>query len=496
MQSSLYELANLVGGELVNITTSQAKALGVKGCTARSTEAGSSSLFVAIRGSRVDGHRFVDDAKARGAVAAVVEDAQSLGMMPGVVVAKSQIALSRLGAHLAGYPANKLYIVGITGTNGKTTTTSLTAELLGARGGASASLGTLGLRVRGESLVVTEHTTPDAIALQELLQIAAAKGANGVAMEVSSHALHQHRADDIAFDCGVFTNLTRDHLDYHGSFSEYLAAKLRLVELVAQSSKSKKGFVINTDDEYGEVFLQKAESCSLPVLTYGRSATASLRLQEGLPVGDGGSIVRFHYEGKQFEAHSPLLGEYNAANLLAAFGVGIQAGLTLDELIAAAPNLSQVPGRLEQISRGGVTAVVDYAHTPDALQRVLATLREVKQGALWVVFGCGGDRDRGKRPQMGAIACELADEVVVTSDNPRSEPPDGIIHDILAGTRSSSRAIVDRREAIEFAINNAAPGDLVLVAGKGHEDYQILGSVTVPFSDLKIASNALHRRFS
>jgi len=435
-------------------------------------------IYVAVRGSQADGHRFIPDAVKRGAAALVVEQPLSAGV-PEIVVRDGRRAALALGAAWYGNPGRRLTLVGITGTNGKTTTTGLIRHLL-AHDGDSGSIGTLGAfdgRGAPVSSTAGSLTTPGPIDLQATLAAMLDRGCTTVTMEASSHSLDQGRLDGLTFAAGVFTNLTRDHLDYHHTMEAYLGAKLRLADLVAESGVE----VVNLDDDAWR---------ALPVrhrrLTFGLHPAADLHAS-GVVLDAAGSRFRVSGCFGTAEASLPLLGDFNVANALAAAACALGLGRPLDEVVdrlAAAP---QVPGRMERIAEQPCTVLRDYAHTPDALERALATLRPLTQGRLIVVFGCGGDRDRGKRPLMGRIAAELADLAVVTSDNPRTEDPGIIIDDIEQGMGAiPHRRAVDRLEAIQQALAEARAGDTVLLAGKGHETYQVVGTEKVSFDEREI----------
>jgi UDP-N-acetylmuramoyl-L-alanyl-D-glutamate--2,6-diaminopimelate ligase len=435
-------------------------------------------VYIAVRGSQADGHRFVPDAIRRGAAAVVVEQPAGAGV-PEVVVRDGRRAALALGAAWYGHPSRRLTLVGVTGTNGKTTTTGLIRHLLD-RDGDSGSIGTLGaFDGRGEPVSSTAGglTTPGPIDLQATLAAMVARGCTTVTMEASSHSLDQGRLDGLTFAAGVFTNLTRDHLDYHHSMEAYLGAKLRLSELLGTDGVE----VVNLDDEAWRALPVRSRR-----ITFGQHPGADLQAS-GIALDASGS--RFHLAGcfGSTEASLPLLGDFNVANALAAAAAALGLGSPLGEVVERLGRAPQVPGRMERIAEQPCTVLRDYAHTPDALARALATLRPLTRGRLIVVFGCGGDRDRGKRPLMGRIAAELADLAVVTSDNPRTEDPGAIIDDIEQGMGGMPhRRIVDRLEAIRLALAEGHPGDTVLLAGKGHETYQVLGTEKVAFDERAI----------
>lgn len=453
--------------------------------------------FVAVPGLKQDARRFVPDAVRRGATLVVTEGA-ALPDVPvaQVLVPSAREALGRLAGAYHGHPSRLLTVVGITGTNGKTTTSYLVEALLRARGFKTGVIGTIQYRL-GERTLPAGQTTPDALALQAMLATMYEDGVRGVAMEVSSHALAQGRVEGLKLDVAVFTNLTQDHLDFHGTLDEYRRAKRRLFELLARADKPGRTAVINADDPSGN---EMTRGLSVPVLTFGLRPGASIHAREWSSTLDGVRLVADTPRG-EVTLVSPLIGEHNVMNLLAAIGVGLALDLAPDAVAGALAGVGTVPGRFEQVREGQpFLVVVDYAHTPDALERVLGTARKLTAGRLAVVFGCGGDRDRGKRPLMGEIAARLGDRVWVTSDNPRSERPEAIIEEVLAGTRRAGGGIgrvvtqADRRLAIEDALGWARAGDTVVIAGKGHETYQIVGGRTLPFDDRDVARQALRAR--
>ncbi len=454
-------------------------------------------LFVAVPGLREDGRRYIAEALGRGATAVVLEgtDALAGGAAGRVIVPSSREALARLADAYFGHPSRGLTVVGITGTNGKTTTSLLVNALLGLGSRATGVIGTIQYRIGPEARPAGQ-TTPEAVELQSLLAEMTERGVTGVAMEVSSHALALHRVDGVEFDVAVFTNLTQDHLDFHGTFDSYRAVKGRLFSLLASGSKPRRTAVINADDPAG---LSMVAGLDLPTLTFGLGSRADVRPRRFESVMAGITMEVDTPRGA-LEIRSPLVGEHNVMNLLGATAVGLALDLTPDAVAGALASVTTVPGRFERVEAGQpFLVVVDYAHTPDALERVLTTARRlVTAGArLAVVFGCGGDRDRGKRPLMGGIAARLADRVWVTSDNPRGERPDSIIREIVTGIDAAGvgldrhATISDRKTAIRSALAWARAGDVVVIAGKGHETYQIIGPEVLPFDDREVARAAL-----
>jgi UDP-N-acetylmuramoyl-L-alanyl-D-glutamate--2,6-diaminopimelate ligase len=451
-------------------------------------------LFVCIRGLSDDGHRYLEDARRAGAAAAVVEREMSISEPFTVVrVSNSRRALALLADLYYHRPSRQLAIVGITGTNGKTTTSFLTRSVLTAAGVRMGLIGTVRHWV-GEDSVPARNTTPESLDLQELLASMVAQKLAGAVMEVSSHALALDRVVGVEFDVGVFTNLSRDHLDFHQTYEAYRAAKARLFALLAASRKPSRLAVFNVDDPVGREFARDWESRAL---TYGQTDQADVRAS-GAEVFLNRIDLEVVHGGEERTVTIPLGGSHNIYNALAAYAVGVGLGLgrtTIEEGLAAAP---PVPGRFELVvDADPFSVIVDYAHTPEALRYVLASVKELTPGRVIVVFGCGGDRDRGKRPLMGEEAASIADYTVVTSDNPRSEDPMAIIDEILVGidrTRSAVAVEPDRRAGIEAALSEARPGDTVVVAGKGHEDYQIMGSKRIHFDDRETVHELLAAR--
>jgi UDP-N-acetylmuramoyl-L-alanyl-D-glutamate--2,6-diaminopimelate ligase len=446
------------------------------------------SLFVALRGTHVDGHEFLERAIERGASAVVVDRAfASAHALPPeiatIVVPDTRVALSRLAAAFFCYPARALAVAGITGTNGKTTTAALLAAMLAEAGIACGTIGTLGASF-GDFRQTLANTTPLALELQALLAEMRDRDARAVAMEVSSHALALDRVADVPFRATALTNVTRDHLDFHESFEAYAAAK-RLLFVDAPVA------VLNADDAHGERWAHELRDTATRVVTYAIASDADVRATDVAIRADGSTFV---LDGHRFATRLP--GRFNVSNALAAIGLARTLGGDDVSSARALAAFQRVPGRMEHLAGGGIDVLVDYAHTPDALAVVLQAARETTHGKLIVVFGCGGDRDRGKRPQMGRIASELADRAIVTSDNPRSEDPDAIAREIVAGIPEGAHVTIerDRRRAIGLAIAGAARGDVVVVAGKGHEDYQIVGTQTLHFDDREEVRAALALR--
>jgi UDP-N-acetylmuramoyl-L-alanyl-D-glutamate--2,6-diaminopimelate ligase len=454
-------------------------------------------VFVALKGLRADGAEFVQQAVERGAAAIVSEAGRPAGMTATWVrVPNARLAMAVLAAAFERHPSQAMQVIGITGTNGKTTTAYLIASIFDAAGLRCGVLGTVGYRI-GDEVREATHTTPEAPEVQSLLREMADGGCQACAMEVSSHALSLHRVDAMTFAAGVFTNLTRDHLDFHADMEAYFQAKRRLFGMLPRDAPS----LINVDDPRGLSLME----------IVGRPVSYAINRRADITPGP----LSFSLEGLAFDVRtprgslrvqSPLVGRPNVYNILAAVSTATALGLPFDAIERGVRSLAGVPGRFQVVSsaKDEVTVVVDYAHTDDALRNLLETARPLARGRLITVFGCGGDRDRTKRPLMGAVAGRSSDLVVITSDNPRSEDPRRIIDEVQRGitadtVRDSSQrtlAIVDRREAISKAIALARPGDLVLIAGKGHEKYQVIGSKVLPFDDVAVAREALTKRRS
>ena len=438
------------------------------------------ALFFCVPGFTRDGHDYAPDAIERGAVALVVERPLDLGV-PEIRVASVREAMAPAAAAFYGDPTATLRVTGVTGTNGKTTTAFLIRELLEAAGLQTGLLGTVKSVIGGDEREV-QRTTPEAIDLQRTFREMLDAGDRACSIEVSSHALELHRADAVHFAAAIFTNLTQDHLDFHETMEDYFRAKLRLFETGPGVS------VINVDDPYGA---RLAGSVENPVtFAVDRDATyQAVDVETGLSGSRFTVVVGDH----RVEVGSPLRGTFNVYNVLGALATAHRLGVGLETIAGAIEHAGQVPGRFEPVDEGqGFAVLVDYAHTPDSLENVLAAARTLTEGRVHVVFGCGGDRDRGKRPLMGEIATRLADRVIVTSDNPRSEDPEAIVAEILEGAGGDVRAQVDRRSAIAEAIAGAAAGDVVVIAGKGHEQGQeFTGGHKIPFDDVSVAREVL-----
>ena len=449
-------------------------------------------VFVAIPGAHVDGHDFINTAIDRGAAAIICErNGFSSPRATKIKVADVRETLARAAACYYQHPSTRLQVIGVTGTNGKTTVAFMIKEVLETAGIKTGLLGTVRYEI-GDRIIPAARTTPESLEVQQMMAQMVLSGCKACVMEVSSHALEQKRTAGIEFDVAIFTNLTQDHLDYHGSMENYLAAKQKLFTKTANGSK-RGSVVINIDDASG-VRLVKETDVEVK-LTYGIRNAANLRATN---VRLGADASSFTVEGveKGFTCKLPLIGRHNIYNALAATGASLALGIDIKKIQSALSRMTPVSGRLENVSSGQKFSVfVDYAHTDDALHNVLTTLREVTKGRLLLLFGCGGNRDTGKRPKMGRVAAEFADYTIITSDNPRNEQPEGIAAQIEEGFRSVKQrdycVELDRKRAINEIISLARPGDTVLLAGKGHETYQEFESTVVPFDDRVHAREAL-----
>lgn len=472
----------------------------VKGLATNSHACQPGDLFIGMPGTRVDGGEFWSSAIAAGAIAAVVSPTAAQKPAPSPDLQDSCIipfpdmtqACAQIAAAFYGYPAQKLNLIGVTGTNGKTTTTHLIEFLLNQSQQSTALMGTLYTRWPGYQQTAL-HTTPFAVELQKQFAEAVEAGCQYGVMEVSSHALAQGRVLGCPFQTAVFTNLTQDHLDYHKDMEDYFQAKALLFSPDYLQGRA----IVNQDDTYGKRLIEQLSPAQ--VWSYSvQDSTADLWTSDLVYESDGVSGI-LHTPKGEIAFQSPLVGQFNISNLLAAVGAALHSGLTLETIAQSLPQFTGVPGRMERVqisSAQDISVIVDYAHTPDSLENSLRAARPFVAGRLICVFGCGGDRDRTKRPKMGAIAANLSDWAVVTSDNPRTEDPERILQDVVAGIPDSVQptVICDRAVAIRTAILQSAPGDCVLIAGKGHEDYQILGTEKIHFDDREQARDALTQR--
>ncbi|MGJ8676476.1 MAG: UDP-N-acetylmuramoyl-L-alanyl-D-glutamate--2,6-diaminopimelate ligase [Akkermansiaceae bacterium] len=480
---------------LPKVTSSGDLDLIITGITCDSRLVQPGYLFIAVRGVDIDGQEFIPHAIEKGASAIVSEVAPDSALgdkLAWLHVSDSRAAMAALACAWYENPSASLKIIGITGTNGKTTSAFIAHAIMENALRRAGLLGTVQVN-DGESVVSATHTTPGAIELQAILQTMKLNDCRGVAMEISSHALAQKRTDGLQLDVAVFTNLSQDHLDYHGSMSDYFAAKSRLFTLLESQEGSKKPTaVINLDDPYGQKLVEEFNE-RLYFLTYGHGVHADLRINREKQ-NVRGTEIEISFKEKEYLVHTPYIGKFNVMNCAAAMAACIAAGVKPREAVKALADAPQVPGRMEKVgARDGASLFVDYAHTPDALVKACAALRELNPRKLITVFGCGGDRDNTKRPMMGKAASEGSDVCIVTSDNPRSEDPNKIIADITKGMKSGNYdVIVDRDEAIQTAVNISQEGDIILVAGKGHETYQEIAGKLVSFDDRRSGYKALN----
>jgi UDP-N-acetylmuramoyl-L-alanyl-D-glutamate--2,6-diaminopimelate ligase len=449
------------------------------------------SIFVALRGDKTDGHQFIDRAIEHGASVIVTQREEKHPRATCVVVENTRVALADIAAAFFRRPAERLKLAGVTGTNGKTTTTFLLKHICEQGGLRCGLVGTVRYEI-GERILPATRTTPESLDLQELLALIVNAGCRAAAMEVSSHALAQERTRGIEWDVAIFTNLSQDHLDFHGTMENYFEAKARLfTQLPAQQKKRKPVAVVNIDDRYGEQLLSKLHN-SVSVTTCGSGIRADFRASNYRP-GLAGTSYQLEARSRSYLVRLPLIGRFNVANSLAALAAANALGINLRQAVLALAKSPQVPGRLEIVpAKRKFRVFVDYAHTPDALLNVINTLRELEPRRLIVVFGCGGNRDRQKRPIMAEVVDRNADYAIITSDNPRKEDPAAIIAEVEKGFRSNHfEKIADRTQAIHRAVELAQPRDIVLIAGKGHEAYQEFADRTIPFDDIQVARRAI-----
>jgi len=449
------------------------------------------TMFVALRGEKTDGHQFIGQAIDKGASVIVAEREQKDPRVTCLVVENTRTALADFSATFYGHPARKLKLAAVTGTNGKTTTTFLIKHICENAGLRCGLVGTVRYEI-GERVLPAIRTTPESLDLQELLAQIASAGCKAAVMEASSHALAQDRTRGLEWDVAVFTNLTQDHLDFHGTMDNYFEAKAKLFTALATQKRKREPFaIVNIDDRYGRQLLDKIDK-RVAIITYGMGTRADFRASN-YRAEFSGTSYQLDAHGKSYLVRLPLIGRFNVGNSVAALGAANALGINLRNAVLSLAKAPQVPGRLELVpARRQFQVFVDYAHTPDALGNVLKTLRELEPQRLIAVFGCGGDRDRQKRPLMAEMADRLADYSIITSDNPRKEDPNAIVSEIEKGFRSNHyEKIVDRTEAINRAVALARPRDIVLIAGKGHETYQEFEDHTIPFDDIQVARRAI-----
>lgn len=495
MSKNLHEIYNILPkSDIIKDNDSELTSL-----TSDSREVVEGSLFICLKGIHSDGHDYIEKAIAQGAKAFIVSKDVVLPDGVGAIkVEDTREAMLLIAPFFYDYPASKMRMIGVTGTNGKTTTTHIIGHILEAQGYKVGIIGTVHVLINGTAYPI-HNTTPDAGDLQPILQKMVDEKVEYCVMEVSSHALALNRVAGVEYDTAVFTNLTQDHLDYHKTFENYLAAKSKLFELVSQKNqkKSPKGAVINIDDAYGNRIMEKTDC---PVITYSAENNGTLNA-DSIEMTSKTTRFTLHYNGDNFEVNTKITGLFNVYNTLAAVGACLTEGVSMSAIDMALKSFTSVPGRFELIEEGqSFAVVVDYAHTPDGLENILKTAKALTPNRIIVVFGCGGDRDATKRPIMGGIAATYGDIIFVTSDNPRTEDPNTIVDQVAAGViaklgaQGNYKVIVDRKEAIRSAISIAEEGDIILIAGKGHENYQILKDKTIHFDDREIAREALKER--
>lgn len=469
------EVEKIIGAEQLNVT----------GIAFNSMEVRPGNIFVCITGFKTDGHKYAADAIDRGAIAVIAErDISELGVTC-VICKNTRLALAKAAANFYGHPERKFRLIGITGTNGKTTATYLVKSVLESLGRKVGLIGT-NQNMIGTEVIPSKHTTPDSLELMQLFSQMAEKGAEYVVMEVSSHSLALDRVTACRFDVGAFTNITQDHLDFHKTMENYLAAKSILFTI------SKAG-VINRDDS-GSDYLLEHSTCER-MLTYGIESDCDIHASD-VKLSEKGVAFKVSYENKEYDVELGIPGMFSVYNALTALGCLVSAGIHMDDAVEGLKSARGVKGRIEVVETNrDFSVIIDYAHTPDGLYNVIRTIRGFCRGRIITVFGCGGDRDAGKRPKMGRIAAELSDYCVVTSDNPRSENPVAIINDVVEGVKNGKcdyTVVVNRFEAIETALDMAKKDDVVLLAGKGHETYQILADRTIDFDEREIVRKLLN----
>ncbi len=468
------------------------KDVDIKGIVVHSSRVREGFLFICVRGEKTDGHQYIEEAVERGAAAVICERYPEISADTTVVVNNSRVAAAQTASNFFGYPSRKLRTVGITGTNGKTTVAYLCKNILAEAGEKTGLIGTIEYIIDGRT-IPADRTTPDAVLIQSLLREMTNNDCRAVVVEVSSHALDQRRIDNIEFDTGIFTNLTRDHLDYHGDMEQYFKAKIRFfTELLGEGNKDfPKAAIINADDPVSAEIIENAK---VPVVRYGIDGQYDVRASD-IRLDISGTSFKVTTPAGDLELKTPLAGRHNVYNILAAVGMAFSQNIPTDAILRGIHKTKNIPGRLQFIPNGtGISVAVDYAHTDDALRNVITALREISTGKIIVVFGCGGDRDPGKRPKMGRAVGELADMAIVTSDNPRSEDPEKIIDQVVEGFDDKGCEYIrlsDRGEAIRRALEIAGPGDTVLLAGKGHETYQQFKDNIVVFDDREVARRIL-----
>jgi UDP-N-acetylmuramoyl-L-alanyl-D-glutamate--2,6-diaminopimelate ligase len=449
-------------------------------------------LFAALPGQHFHGLEFLPNALKAGAAAVLSDRTPQITLsIPSIVVSHPRMALAKVSNQFYGHPSYKLKLFGVTGTNGKTTTTFLLRSVLEKAGIRTGLLGTVQYSLK-EFTAPSKLTTPESLDLQRMLRQMVIDSCGACVMEVSSHSLVQHRVTGCLFRASIFTNLTQDHLDYHQTMEEYFQAKKMLFD--DRDCRTQIG-VINNDDSFGLRLLQIRRSLHLPAVSYGFRSGSDFLIENWSSSGDGSEIAIL-YQGQRTTLQTPLIGRYNASNIAGVFACMAVSNIPVESIQSGVAEMEQVPGRLERIDRGQpFLIIIDYAHTEDALRQLLKTVRPYTKNKLIVLFGCGGERDRGKRPLMGKAAGELADSIILTSDNPRNEDPAIILQDIQSGVEKSGNSqltiLMDRRDAIAEAVRIAQPGDTLVLAGKGHEDYQIIGNDKIHFDEREVLAELI-----
>ena len=464
--------------------------LNIEGISSNSIEVKEGYMFAALKGNVRDGYDFIPEAVQKGALAVMIDKNFKLPLLNGITyiyVKDTRETLTKIADNFYENPSHKMKMIGVTGTNGKTTVSYLIENILKIHDFKTGRIGTIDYSWEGR-IIPSSHTTPPPLFLSELLNKMVTDRVGAVVMETSSHSLAQKRVDAIQFDSCVFTNISRDHLDYHSTCANYICAKKRLIELLSLSSKQNKFLIMNGDDD----ILRGFPLSNLPCIFYGFRKTNDVYASD----------VEFNWDGITFNLDSPwhkgrvevpLVGDFNLYNVLAGISWAGMEGLGISKVIESLKTAKQITGRFQIFKKNGITAIVDYAHTPDALRNVIKTTKELTKGRLITVFGCGGNRDKGKRPIMGKISSEESDYTIITSDNPRAEDPSMIIKDIKEGLVGKNWHIEDDREkAIRYGINMLKNGDVLLVAGKGHENYQILKDTVTPFSDIDVVNGIIN----
>lgn len=489
MEKKLSSLIDLVIENLGHIEVLGSDDEVITDVTADSRVVIPGSLFICLKGATVDGHKFLKSAVEKGAVAALVEDVPE-EIPVGVTLLKvedTRAAMEVITPFFFDYPGKQMRMIGLTGTNGKTTTTNIIRTILRKAGHKVGLIGTINIMIE-DQVTVSHNTTPDVVDLQKTLFAMQEAGCDYVVMEVSSHALALKRVAGCEYDCAVLTNITQDHLDFHKTMENYRDAKSLLFEGLAKGNKPNKHAVFNMDDASSEIIKGRT---NVPCLTYGKADTNDIYPIKFIV---GAKAMELHLQTPigEMDLELKITGEFNVYNVMAAVGAMIAEGIDKEVIVSVLDGFDGVPGRFQLVEAGQpYTCIVDYAHTPDGLVNVLTTARSITKGKLWSVFGCGGDRDNRKRPIMGKVCLDLADNIVVTSDNPRTEDPELIIDEIFTALQDVPEGkkvfrLSDRKEAIEFALANAAADDVILIAGKGHENYQILKDRTIHFDDREV----------